>query len=384
MTDVSAIKNIVLLSPAFPLRGGIASSTERLAAELQENGYRVKIVSFKLQYPGFLFPGRSQYAEGAPPEHLNIESEINSINPFNWLAIGRKLAAERPDLIILRYWLPFMAPSLGTIARLTRRNGHTKIIALADNIIPHEHRPFDRSLTRYLVGAVDGFIVMSKSVKQDIRTFSSQKPVTYVPHPIYDSYGPKVDRDSALNFLKLPPEHRYLLFFGFIRRYKGLDLLLEAMADERLRRLNIQLIVGGEFYDDRDPYDAIIEKHGLQKKVKIFDKYIPDEEVKYYFGAADLVVQPYRTATQSGISQLAYHFERPMVVTAVGGLPEIVEHEKVGYVVPTDATAIAEAIADFFDKKREKEMTAGVKENKKQFSWQRMVEGIREVAGQLP
>lgn len=383
MSEKNPIKNIVILSPAHPLRGGIASSTERLATELLSLGCEVRIFSFKLQYPSLLFPGKTQYAEGPGPEGLDIREEINSINPFNWLRVGRLLARERPDLLIVRYWLPFMGPSLGTISRLAAANGHTKVIALADNIIPHERRPGDFLLTRYFVGGVDGFIVMSESVREDIRKFTSEKPVGYVPHPIYDNYGPKVDRQSALNHLQLPPERRYLLFFGFVRHYKGLDLLLEALGDERLRKHNLWLIVAGEFYDDPAPYREIIRRHGMEERVFIYDKYIPNEEVKYYFGAADLVVQPYRSATQSGISQMAYHFEKPMLVTRVGGLPEFVEHDKAGYVVDVEVPAIADAINDFFENDREKEMTGYVKEHKKKFSWSRMVEGIEGVFTEL-
>jgi D-inositol-3-phosphate glycosyltransferase len=383
MSITNPIEKIVILSPVHPLRGGIASSTERLAGELQSLEYEVCIYSFKLQYPSLLFPGKTQYAEGPAPEGLHIREEINSINPFNWIRVGRRLARQRPDLLIVRYWIPFMAPSLGTISRIASTNGHTKVIAIADNIIPHERRPGDYLLTRYFAGSVDGFIVMSRSVEKDIRKLTKEKPVTYVPHPIYDNYGPKVDRESALNHLQLPPERRYLLFFGFVRRYKGLDLLLEAMADERLRDHHIWLIVAGEFYDDPAPYREIIRRHGLEERVFFYDTYIPKEEVKYYFGAADLVVQPYRSATQSGISQMAYHFEKPMLVTRVGGLPEIVEHNTVGYVVDVAVTAIADAIDDFFRNDRRQEMIKNVKAHKQKFSWSRMVEGIKGVFAEL-
>jgi len=375
--------SVIILSPAHPLRGGIASSTERLALALQEQGAEVTIYSFRLQYPDLLFPGKTQYTGDPPPEGLRIRTVVNSVNPLNWIRVGRELSGLRPDLLIVRYWLPFMAPSLGTVARLTRRNGHTKVIAITDNVIPHESRPGDRALTRYFINSSDGFVVMSKSVEQDIRNFDTEKPVTYVPHPIYDNYGPRVDRERAIDYLQLEGGYRYLLFFGFIRHYKGLDLLIRAMADERLRDSPLRLIVAGEFYEDRSSYEALIRELGLEEKVQLFAEYIPNEEVKYYFGAADLVVQPYRSATQSGISQLAYHFQRPMLVTRVGGLPEIVEHGKAGYVVDTDVDAIAAAIFDFFEQDRLEMMMAGVEENKKLFSWNRMVEGLKEVYGRV-
>ncbi|MCB0584159.1 MAG: glycosyltransferase [Phaeodactylibacter sp.] len=373
------LERIVLLSPAHPLRGGIASSTERLAQELQEQGYTVCIYSFSLQYPGFLFPGKTQYTEGPPPEGLDILPIVNSINPFNWWKVGRRLRKEAPDLAIARFWLPFMAPAMGTILRLAKGNGHTKTMAITDNVIPHEKRPGDRLFTRYFIDAVDAFIVMSRSVGEDIRQFAPQKPLAYIPHPIFDNYGPKCAREESLKRLGLSGEYPYLLFFGFIRDYKGLDLLLRAMGDPKVRELGVRLIVAGEFYGSEEPYRAIIREEGIEKEVIFFSDYIPNEEVKYYFGAANLVVQPYKSATQSGISQLAYHFERPMLVTGVGGLPEIVEHEKEGYVVEVNAPAIAEAIVDFFTHGREAEMGEGVRRGKQRFSWDNMVKGIESL-----
>ena len=370
------MKKIVLLSPAYPLRGGIASSSERLAAELQEFGYQTIIYSFSLQYPGFLFPGKTQYSNDPPPNDLTIENKINSINPLNWISVGQELKKLKPDLVIVRYWLPFMAPSLGTILRFIKKNDHTKIVAIADNIIPHEKRLGDRQLTQYFVNAVDGFIVMSKSVSEEIKQFTEVKPVEYIPHPIYDNYGDLVDRSTALNHLGLPENTEYILFFGFIRDYKGLDLLLNALADKRLKNRNLKLIIAGEYYGNEAYYKEIIARQNLEDQVIMKTNYIPNEEVKYYFGAADLVVQPYKTATQSGISQLAYHFEKPMVVTNVGGLPEIVENGKAGYVVEVSEEAIAAAIFDFFHQQQKEKLTKGVIENKEKFSWKNMVEGL--------
>lgn len=377
------MKRIVLLSPAHPLRGGIASSTERLARALQDQGCEVTIFSFSLQYPAILFPGKTQYAEGPPPEGVKIITIVNSINPFNWLKVGRQLNKIAPDLIIARYWLPFMGPSMGTILRLARRNGKTKVLAITDNVIPHEKRPGDRVLTNYFIQAVDGFVVMSRSVMDDIRQFTDEKPVSYIPHPIYDNYGPLATRDDALRALSLPSDTKYLLFFGFIRAYKGLDLLLKAMADDRVRRLGVKLIVAGEFYDSPEMYHKIIAAEKLEDQVVLQNHYISNEHVRYYFAAADLVVQPYKSATQSGISQLAYHFEKPMVVTRVGGLPEIIVHEREGYVVEVKVKAIADAIVDFFESQRGEEMTEEVRKGKKRFSWDNMVEGIRNLYDQL-
>lgn len=373
------MKKIVLLSPAHPLRGGIAAFTERFAIELQQAGYEVIIYSFSLQYPSFLFPGTTQFSIDPAPIGLNIRTCVNSVNPFNWLKIGLELRRLRPDLIVPRYWLPFMGPCLGSILRLARGNGHTKVVAIADNVLPHEKRPGDRLFTRWFIGACDAFVVMSKSVLDDLHIFT-QKPAAVIPHPVYDNYGEKSPREAALAQLGLPSDIHYLLFFGFIRDYKGLDLLLEAMADERIRRMNLKLIVAGEYYGNREKYEAQIRSLGIENQLVMRTDYISNEAVRHYFGAADLVVQPYRSATQSGISQMAYHFEKPMVVTDVGGLAEIVPHGKAGYVVPVEATAIADAIVDFFEKDRAEAFSTGVAEGKKRFSWAAMVEGVTALA----
>ncbi|MCB0617814.1 MAG: glycosyltransferase [Saprospiraceae bacterium] len=377
------MKKIVLLSPAHPLRGGIASSSERLALELQRSGHEVKIVTYRLQYPSILFPGKTQYTDDPPPPGLTIERRLNSIDPLNWWLLGRRLRREQPDLLLIRYWLPFLAPCLGTVARQVRRNGHTKIICIPDNIIPHEKRPGDRRLTQYLVDAVDGFIVMSRSVGEQLQTFTQTAPWAYVPHPIYDNYGEKASRDEALRRLELDPAFRYVLFFGFIRDYKGLDLLLRAMADERVARLPVRLLVAGEFYGNEEKYRKLIAELGLGDRLQLFDRYVSNEEVRYFFGAADLVVQPYRSATQSGISQIAYHFGKPMIVTRVGGLPEIVEHGVAGYVVDVSEKAIVDAMVDFFAHNRRETMEAGVEANKALFSWEHLVRQIESMLVKL-
>lgn len=373
------MERIVLLSPAHPLRGGIASSTERLAQELQQQGYAVRIYSFSLQYPALLFPGKTQYTDGPPPPGLEIIPAVNSVNPLNWWKVGRRLRRECPGLIIARFWLPFMGPAMGAILRLARGNGRTKTMAITDNVIPHEHRPGDRLLTRYFIDAVDAFIVMSRSVGEDIRQFAPEKPVSYIPHPIFDNYGPKSPKGTSRKHLGLSDEYGYLLFFGFIREYKGLDLLLRAMGDERIKAMKLKLLVAGEFYGSEEPYRQIIREEGIEDRVAFHSEYIPNEEVRHYFGAASLVVQPYKSATQSGISQLAYHFEVPMLVTNVGGLPEIVRDGEAGYVVEVSVEAIADAIVDFFTHNREAAMAEGVRKGKERFSWAAMVKGIESL-----
>ncbi|MDP4711914.1 MAG: glycosyltransferase [Saprospiraceae bacterium] len=378
------MNTITILSPAHPLRGGIAAYSERLAKAFMDEGKTVDIVSFSLQYPGFLFPGTTQFSSDPAPEGLRIRTWVNSVNPLNWIKVGLRLRAEKPDLIIVRYWLPFMGPCLGTILRLAKGNGHTRVVAVVDNLIPHESRPGDRWFTRYFIKPVDACVAMSAAVERDIRAMAPEKPVRYIPHPVYDNYGAAVDQAVGKAHLHLDPDFSYLLFFGFIRDYKGLDLLLEAMADPRIRERPIRLIVAGEYYGKREYYEDLIERLQIAHQLVLRTDFIPLETVKYYFAAADLVVQPYRSATQSGISQIAYHFNKPMIVTRVGGLPEIIEDGKEGYLVEVSPEAIATAIAEVYDKDELPALTAAVMARKHQFSWENMVAGILEMAHPQP
>lgn len=369
-------KKIIIIGPAHPLRGGIAVFNERLAEVLQEDGHEVIIYSFSLQYPNFLFPGKTQYSEDAPPTQLNIQVKVNSVNPFNWIKIGREIQGLNPDVVIGRFWLPFMGPCFGTILRIIKRNKKTRIIGLVDNIIPHEKRPGDYLFAKYFVGACDAFLVMSKTVESQLRTFTQQKPIALAEHPLSDNFGKAVSYETALAHLKLSKDFRYLLFFGFIRDYKGLDLLLEAIADERVRKLKVKLIVAGEYYSNEEKYQTQITSLNINSQLVMSTSFISNEEVKYYFCAADLITQPYKTATQSGVSSLGYFFEKPMLVTKVGGLPEIVQHDKAGYVVDVNPKAIADAIVDFYENNRSGEFVEQVKIDKKMFSWEAMTEAL--------
>ena len=373
---------ITIIGPAHPLRGGLASYNERIAQAYKDEGHEVNIITFSLQYPNFLFPGKTQYSSDAQPD-LDISVAINSVNPFNWTKVGLQLKKQRPDLILCKFWLPFMGPCFGTILRIAKSNGHTKVASIIDNIIPHESRVGDRAFAKYFVGAVDGFVVMSKSVGQDMRKFTTDKPVEFIPHPIYDNYGERVSKTTAKEYLQLQQTDKHLLFFGFIRKYKGLDLLLEAMADERIQRQGIKAIIAGEYYDDQQQYLDLIEKYNLQQHIILKDDFIPNDEVRYYFGASDVVVQPYKSATQSGISQLAFHFEKPMIVTKVGGLPEIVNDSVSGYVTEVDSKAIVTAILKYYAENKEAAFTEAVIEKKKEFSWERMTAGVLRVCGLL-
>jgi D-inositol-3-phosphate glycosyltransferase len=372
---------IIILGTAHPYRGGLASYNERLARQLISEGHDTEIMTFKMQYPGFLFPGKSQFTDAPAPEDLKITRILNSMNPFNWLKTGRLIRKMNPDILLIKYWIPAMAPCFGSVARIAgkAKNKKTKVICIFDNVIPHEKSIVDRMLTRYFTGSIHVAVVMSKSVGEDLRSFRVNIPVKFNPHPLYDNYGPIVSRDMALGTMNLDPQFSYLLFFGFIRAYKGLDLLLEAFADNRLRNRKIKLIVAGEFYESDKPYREIIERNSLSGEIIMLDRFIREDEVAPLFCCADMIVQPYRSATQSGVTQIAYHFEKPMLVTDVGGLPEIVPDKKCGYVVNPDPTSIADAIIDYFSNRRIIEFTENVKKEKKKYSWDKLTNSIIEI-----
>lgn len=374
-------RKIVIVGSAYPLRGGLAAYNERIARAYQHRGDEVKIITFSLQYPNFLFPGKTQFSSEPPPRDLDIDVEVNSVNPVTWIRVGRKIRKWKPDLLIIKFWIPFMGPCLGTIARIAGNNKHTTVISILDNIIPHEKRPGDKLLASYFVKPVDGFIAMSDQVMNDLSGFDTSKPRKFCPHPLYDHFGKLEDKSAAQKKLGLDEGFKYLLFFGFIRDYKGLDLLLEAMADPCIKEKKIRLLVAGEFYSDSKPYFDLIHKHDLKDSVIMSNDFIPDSKVADYFNAADLVVQPYKDATQSGVTQIAYHFEKPMITTNVGGLAEIVPDGKVGYVIEPKAAEIADAILNFFDREVEVDFIENIREEKKKYSWDRMLEAVDEVAG---
>jgi len=373
---------IVILGSAHPLRGGgLATFNERMARAFQQEGHQTLIYTFSLQYPSFLFPGKTQYSDDASPSDLTIKVKVNSINPFNWIKVGLELKKLRPDILVIRYWIPFMAPCLGTIAFLAKMNRHTRVVSIADNIVPHERHPGDTLLTRFFVNQPDGFVVMSDSVKNDLGKFKiPERNVVFCPHPLYDNFGIPVSKHNAREHLNIDPDTQLVLFFGFIRDYKGLDLLLKAFALEHVRRLPVKLLVAGEFYTNADFYYGLARELNLKDKIIWHTHFIPNERVREYFCSANLVAQPYKNATQSGVTQVAYHFEVPMLVTNVGGLPEMVSHGKAGYVVNPDPKEIADSIADYFSKGLEQEFTAYIREAKKRFTWKNLVEAVLSAA----
>lgn len=367
------MKRIVIIGPANPYRGGIAAFNERLAKQFIAEGNEVEVYTFTLQYPSFLFPGKTQFTSDPCPEGLKVVRKINSVNPLNWLSVGNEIRRKKADVVIFAYWMSFMAPCFGTIARQIRKNRHSKLIGLIHNMIPHEQKVIDKLFPGYFVRVMDGFAALSESVVRDIGKFDHKgKPKIASPHPIYDHYGELLPREEALRLLDLDPRHRHVLFFGFIRAYKGLDLLLKAMADERVK--DVHLIVAGEFYEDSVKYMSIMKEHHLGDRVHLFTEYIPDTEVNRFFSACDIVAQPYKTATQSGVTQVAYHFEKPMIVTNVGGLSEIVPEGKVGYNVDPEPSAIAEAIAGFYESGAN--LHDGIVEEKKKYGWDVLTERL--------
>lgn len=371
-------KKLIIIGPAWPLRGGLASFDERLARQFMEEDYATTIYTFSLQYPGFLFPGTTQYSAEPAPDNLTIRVAINSINPLNWLRVGNEISQLKPDLVIVRYWLPFMGPCLGTILRRIKKNKSTRVICIADNIIPHEKRPGDHLFTRYFLQPVDGFITMSEKVRNDLAAFT-HKPSLQVVHPLYDNFGEAIPKNIARQHLLLPENGKIILFFGFIRKYKGLDLLLEAMCDTRMRSSGIQLLVAGEFYEDKKVYEELINRLNLSGQLVLRTEFIADSEVKYYLSAADFVIQPYRNATQSGVTPLAYHFEKPMLVTNVGGLPDLVPDGKVGIVVDPDQESIATGILQLYSL-GENHFLPHLREEKKKYSWSQLTRQITQLA----
>ncbi len=371
---------VVLLGTAWPYRGGLASFNERLIKEFSEKGHEAEIITFTLQYPSILFPGKTQYSNSPAPQGIKITPAVNAINPFNWRKVGNQIKNENPDILIIKYWIPFMAPCFGTIAKIVKQNKKSKVICIADNIIPHEHNIYDASFTRYFIKYVDAFVLMSDSVLKDLAKFNRSKLRAKNPHPLFDNFGEAISKQDACAALNLNSEKKYLLFFGFVRDYKGLDILLKAFSEARARGLQMELIIAGEYYTDQKPYLQLMHDLQIESSIHSYNHFIDDADVKKYFCACDIVVQPYKHATQSGVTQIAYHFEVPMLVTNVGGLSELVPDKRVGYVTEVNPTKIADALIDFESQNRTSEFIKNIKEEKKRFGWDRMMQTILDLA----
>lgn len=379
MSDTKEMKSIVMVGTAWPFRGGFTAFNQTLARTFIKIGVKCRIFTFTTQYPSFLFPGKSQFTDDPAPEGLDITRCLSSVNPISWVRTGLRIRRGNPDAVIVRYWIPAMSPALGTVCRIARGKG-IRIIALLDNVIPHEKRPFDRLLTRYFIHSADGFIYMSEQVLGELRQFTATKPALFSPHPLFTQYGKPLERGTACRALGLDPSFAYTLFFGYVRDYKGLDLLLEAWArlkqGGKLAGQKHKLIIAGEYYNGRERYETLIERLGIGEDVLQFTYFIDDADVGKFFSAADLVVQPYRTATQSGVTQVAYYFDVPMIVTNVGGLREIVPDGEVGFVVDPDPASIAAAIGRFYTGGHAASFRANILRYRERFSWEQMAENF--------
>jgi D-inositol-3-phosphate glycosyltransferase len=368
------VAKVLIIGPAYPLRGGLATFDELFCRALNDAGHPCEIISYSLQYPGFLFPGTTQYDSGKAPENITIHTLINSVNPFSWTKTAKFIVAQKPDFIVFRFWIPFMAPALGRIARIVRKSG-IKVLAITDNVIPHEKFPAKKQLADYFIKGCDGFITMSKAVMKDLEKFTDTPHRKYLLHPLYTSFGEKLEKTAARKALGLPEHDHIVLFFGLIRDYKGLDLLIDAFSELKAQP-DIKLVIAGEFYKDKQPYLDLIKKYGIEEQVILHGNFIATEDVKLYFSAADLVALPYRDATQSGVTQVSFHFEVPTLVTNVGGLAEIIPDKKAGYVVEPKGTAIAEAIRDYFSNQRMEAFTEGMKNEKQKYDWKIFVNEV--------
>ena len=340
---------IAYLSVFYPYRGGIAQFNANLYRELVKT-HQVKAFNFKRQYPGVLFPGKTQRIP-KDDQAVFIESTpvLDSINPFSYGHTARQILKYNPDLLLMRYWMPFFAPSLGWVARRLNHKGCT-VVSIVDNLVPHERTFMDKALSRWFLKQNHGCIAMSRTVRDDILSLDPKIPYILKAHPLYDHFGAPIASAEAKKQLGLHEDRKTLLFFGFIRDYKGLDLLLEAFAD---LGETYQLVIAGESYGSFEKYGKQIRDLPDPSSVKVFNRYIADSEVPAFFSAADVCVLPYRTATQSGISAMAYHYEVPLIVTPAGGLAEAVEGPGTGLVAAgTDARSVELAIRKFFSMDR--------------------------------
>ncbi len=371
---------IIIVGPAHPYRGGIADTNESFLKSLIDLGHDASIVTFTVQYPEMLFPGKTQFTDDPKPEGLTIDRKINTVNPLNWISTAKYINNLNPDIVVIRYWTPFLAPCLGFIAK--RLDSKITKIAMCDNVIPHEHKPWDEALTNYFTSSFDGFITLSETTIKELEQFTN-KPKTFFPHPINSNLGEKVSKAEARDRLNLDPEGKYLLFFGLIREYKGLDLTLKALAHPELKAQNVKLIVAGEFYESKEKYLQLIEDLDIQDQVIIHDEFIATSDIKYYFSAADLAIQTYKTASQSGVTLIAFNFDCPILVTDVGGLSEVVIHNQVGFVSPKDPIQIADQIQTFFNQNLFDSISANIAIEKKKYSWETFSNKLIELNSRL-
>jgi len=369
---------ITILSAAYPFRGGLAHFTYLLYKELIKE-HDVKVVTFKRQYPSIFFPGKTQEEpeiEGF--QKIPTEQLVDSVNPFNWIRAGSKISEDKPDILLINFWLPFFGPSFGTIAKIVRTNKKTRIITICHNVKPHEKRIGDRPFTRYLFNSVDNFILLSRRLEEDLKMMRLDARFITLFHPVYSIFGERAPKEEAKERLKVTGE-KIILFFGFIREYKGLDNLMQAFALLK-DKMNIKLIIAGEYYSNEEHYKALIDELNIRDGIFLFNNFIPTSEVKYFFSAADMVILPYNNATQSGIVQIANNFNKPVIATDVGAMAEAVFNNKTGYLVPPkNPEALADAIMKFYNENKEEEFVNNIKQEVERFSWKNFTNGILSV-----
>lgn len=371
---------IILLGTVSPYRGGgLSTFNERLALEFLNSGHDFQVFNFKLQYPELLFPGKFQYLDNPPPLNFPMQRKINSVNPLNWVRVGMELFRLKPDIIIFRYWISFMAPCFFVIAYLTRRNKHTKVLTIVDNAISHEPKFYEIPLAKIFFSACDYFIVMSEKVRNDLAGIFSKNSLM-VFHPLYDNYSPAIDKGRARSILNIAQDDKVILFFGFIREYKGLDLLLEALADPEIKSRNIKLLLAGEFYEDKEKYYALVSKLKIEDRILWHTEFIPDEDIVNYFCAADAVILPYRSATQSGVTQVAYFYHTPVLATNVGGIKELIINGVHGLIVEPNPLSIARGILKFYNEDLEETFRRNLAKDKAKYTWDKFVGRILEYA----
>lgn len=364
---------IVIIGPAYPYRGGIADTDESLCRALLEKGHEAALRTFTVQYPDFLFPGKTQFSESPAPADLDIERVIHSYNPFSWSRSAKEILSYRPDLVIFRFWTPYIGLVYNALTRSLKGKSH--MIALVDNANPHEGSFLDKWLSKRFLGKVQGVMCLSEYVKGQVQEMVSV-PVASHPHPINTDLEAKIERNEALKNLGLDSSKHYILFFGLIRKYKGLDILLQSMVLLKERLPDLHLIVAGEFYEDQGPYLKYIATHGIEEQVIIHDRFISKEDIANYFSAVELLTLTYRSATQSGVTQMAMHFDLPMLLTDVGALSEYVKHGEMGYVVPVEPEVIARSLEDFFNNDRHDSMSQAVSGQKHMYDWGHFAEAM--------
>jgi glycosyltransferase involved in cell wall biosynthesis len=368
---------ILVVGPAYPYRGGIANFADLFVEQLMKKN-DVNVITFKRLYPSFLFPGKTQFHDKIISDLIMADRLINSTNPLNWRQIANKIIAKNPDVVIFSYWLPFIAPCYGKIAGILRKKSTAKILCLCHNILPHETHIGDVILTKYFFNLIDYFVVLSNKVVDDLIKLKPRAKYKILPHPVYSNFGKPLKKNEARRYLNLPENEKLILFFGFIRNYKGLDILLKAVG--QLQDKTIKLIIAGEFYSNESQYKKLINDLKLEDNLLLFTEFIPSSEVKYYFSAVDVVILPYRNATQSGIVQIAMNFRKPVIATNVGGLEEVIVNDKTGYIVEKEnPAALSEAIDKFFLENKETEFVKNIGVDIEKYSWEKFTNGILEL-----